>query len=1162
MDVPHIDSNGALGGSSGNAGGIRTSGGDSASGASDAATETSSLGSQTVAVEAAGSGLVFENSFSLDGTFAALTSSEQAALETDVQQAEQDLSREFTNSVTVNVDFEAVSVGGAAFVALNSASAEVLVNYASYVTALHNVATSNYQLTAVAAIANRTDLGNNPEVLLPDAYARMLGLSNSGTPITNSTIKVGDTTYNLSPSVDDTVFANLSFVQTALDNQTVNTPNGAIVGLLQHELTEDVMGRVGRLDSQDSVWGPTDLFRVNGAGQAHLTHDDGTAVFFSPAPGVTGPASGLQLNNVQSNGDYADWIYAPNFNPPSDQNLTDPFGPSDFTDFPNGSLSSSLSPTDIDVMNVLGWTISSGVGTPPLSIGLQNDTGSSKADKLTSDPTLAGVAAAHATVTLTENGVTLGTATADAGGAWTFKPTLSDGQHTIIASESFGAGQTVTASLTFSLTTESPSIDAMESIAGQTSETTDTITVSATAENVGGNAIAGVEIFDGTADLGPATLSNGSWAFTAQNLLPGPHKFTAIATDLAGNAGAFSLPQVVVNGSQTNNPYTLSGFTFTGDGVTDIRPKGINDSGEIVGYYLDGRADDIGADGQSHFEHGFYSTLNGDVRQYTSIDDSDAPIDAKDGEASGPDRTRAFSVNNKGDIVGWYSQDESGTADNGTTYVLPDAGFIMSANWPGTFGKLSFNAFGDFGTHAIGINSSDQIVGYYVDGTGEQHGFLRQFTGYGVRGGYVSVDPPNSINTIAEGINDSGEIVGYYETSNRIFHGFTYDSGTGAYTTIDVNGAADTEPLGVNNSGEIVGEYIDSAGKTHGFVASASGQITTVDDPNAGTGGTLVSGINNEGEIVGWYLGTDGHSYGFTGAPSQGVGGGSLSEIVFQNTDGQAALWEMNGNTLIGGGAVSLNPGPSWTEVGTGDFNADGLPDILWQNANGQAAIWEMNGTNLIGGGLVGVNPGPSWKAIGTGDFTKDGFSDDILFQNTTTGQAAIWEMNGTNLIGGGTVNPNPGPAWKAVGTGDFNDDGFSDILFQNTSTGQVSIWEMNGTNVIDGGTLTTNPGPAWQAIGTGDFNGDHHSDILFQNTGTGQVSVWEMSGTNIIGGGPVSANPGTSWRAIGSDGRSDILLQNTSGQTSIWDMNGHTIMGGGPVSPSPGTSWRAVGLT
>ncbi len=170
--------------------------------------------------------------------------------------------------------------------------------------------------------------------------------------------------------------------------------------------------------------------------------------------------------------------------------------------------------------------------------------------------------------------------------------------------------------------------------------------------------------------------------------------------------------------------------------------------------------------------------------------------------------------------------------------------------------------------------------------------------------------------------------------------------------------------------------------------------------------------------------------------------------------------------------------------------------------------------------------------------------------------------MNGNTRIGGGPVTPNPGTAWQAIGTGDFDGGGKSnDILWQNTTTGQVSIWEMDGNTRTGGGPVTPNPGPAWQAIGTGDFYGDGFSDILFQNKDTGQVSVWEMDGTTKIGGGPV-ANPGTSWHAIGTGRGSDILLQNVSGQTSIWEMNGNTIAGGGPVSPNPGASWRAISLT
>ena len=210
------------------------------------------------------------------------------------------------------------------------------------------------------------------------------------------------------------------------------------------------------------------------------------------------------------------------------------------------------------------------------------------------------------------------------------------------------------------------------------------------------------------------------------------------------------------------------------------------------------------------------------------------------------------------------------------------------------------------------------------------------------------------------------------------------------------------------------------------------------------------------------------------------------------------------------GFATTPSPLPPPTPVPS-DFYDNGYSDILLQNTNGQAAIWEMNGTNVISEAAVGGNPGPSWQAIGTGDFNDDGHSD-ILLQNTN-GQAAIWEMNGTNVISDAAVGANPGPSWKAIGTGDFNDDGHSDILLQNTN-GQVAIWEMNGTNVIGAAAVGPNPGPSWKAIGTGDFNDDGHSDILLQNT-NGQVAIWEMNGTNVISdgcGGPQS------WAELESD--------------------------------------------
>jgi len=66
----------------------------------------------------------------------------------------------------------------------------------------------------------------------------------------------------------------------------------------------------------------------------------------------------------------------------------------------------------------------------------------------------------------------------------------------------------------------------------------------------------------------------------------------------------------------------------------------------------------------------------------------------------------------------------------------------------------------------------------------------------------------------------------------------------------------------------------------------------------------------------------------------------------------------MNGTTIIGG-TVSANPGPSWQAIGT-----DAGSDILLQSTAGQPAIWDMNGTSIVGGETVSANPGPSWKAV------------------------------------------------------------------------------------------------------------------------------------------------------------------------------------------------------
>ena len=104
----------------------------------------------------------------------------------------------------------------------------------------------------------------------------------------------------------------------------------------------------------------------------------------------------------------------------------------------------------IYTLNTIGPTV-----TESLSI----DTGSSTIDRITSNDALTGTGLANSVVHFTVDGSAIATTvTADALGAWSFTPTgLSDGAHTIVASQTDSFGNAGTASLSFTLDTTAPS---------------------------------------------------------------------------------------------------------------------------------------------------------------------------------------------------------------------------------------------------------------------------------------------------------------------------------------------------------------------------------------------------------------------------------------------------------------------------------------------------------------------------------------------------------------------------------------------------------------------------------------------------------------------------------------------------------------------------------
>ena len=88
--------------------------------------------------------------------------------------------------------------------------------------------------------------------------------------------------------------------------------------------------------------------------------------------------------------------------------------------------------------------------------------------------------------------------------------------------------------------------------------------------------------------------------------------------------------------------------------------------------------------------------------------------------------------------------------------------------------------------------------------------------------------------------------------------------------------------------------------------------------------------------------------------------GDGVSDLVLQNTNEALAIWGISqgasGPTLNMAQTIALpeNPGPSWQLEGTGDVNGDGKSDLIFQNtANGEVAVWEMNGASILGSAVV-----------------------------------------------------------------------------------------------------------------------------------------------------------------------------------------------------------------
>jgi hypothetical protein len=207
----------------------------------------------------------------------------------------------------------------------------------------------------------------------------------------------------------------------------------------------------------------------------------------------------------------------------------------------------------------------------------------------------------------------------------------------------------------------------------------------------------------------------------------------------------------------------------------DQGANAVNDSGQIVGYYVDG---------------------SGAVHGYERSGGKFATLDVPFAGATG---TYADGINNSGEVVGgWIVSDgfSHGFTRIGGTYA-------------------SFDYPGASQTFAIGVNTAGDIVGYYDDTSGVEHGFLLS------GGTYTSFDPPGSLLSLGFAINDAGIIVGAYCTTSECQQGEQgFVLSGGVFTTITIPSEPFTWVTGINNNGVLLGQYQDAAGLVVSFLAT------------------------------------------------------------------------------------------------------------------------------------------------------------------------------------------------------------------------------------------------------------------------------------------------------------------------------------------------------